>query len=175
MPEADYSEATDNYNEIYRAALKRCGDEGEAKDIVQKTFLQAIENWDKYENGTNCRAWLYTIMRNTQINRYNKEKREPEPWDLDTYTPSSGDGWLSGRIDPPDSLEEIPDEFHWALQQLKPQFRHVVVLVCLQGFKYKEAAYILDVPVGTVMSRLHRGRETLKPLLEHRAKEMGIA
>lgn len=177
MPEVDYSEAIEHYDDMRRIALSRCETEAEAEDVLQRTYEKALENWDKYESGTNCKGWLSTILRNTQINRYRRRTNDKHPTPTDfseTRSPSGDDGWLAEGFESPDSVDGISEEIEWAIQQLSDKFRYVLLLVAFHDFSYKEVAYVLDIPIGTVMSRLYRARREIKPLVALHAKEMGI-
>lgn len=163
-----YEEATEVYEDLKRLAYKRCKDRVVAEDVLQDTYEKEISNWGSYQDGTNCKAWLGVILRNTHINHTRKRKYEHLHDKSPAERNSPCQGHLSGDIHPPDHDvgKGISEAVRDALQQLHEEYRRVVVLVGLHGFMYKEVAYILDCPVGTVMSRLHRARKQLKPLLE---------
>ena len=174
-------EAVAHIDALYGTALRLTKSESDAEDLIQETMLKAFRYFDKYENGTNCKAWLFKIMHNTFINRYRKKQKRKEYLIDDDYRP------LQERAEAPehtpfhedfDSEEQLyfkmfGDEVKEALEQVPVDFRMVVLLADLQDFAYKEIAEIMDCPIGTVMSRLYRGRRMLQDELTEYAKAEG--
>ena len=161
------------YNFGYRLTL----DEDDAKDLVQDTYLKAYRFIESFQKGTNAKAWLFRILKNSFINDYRKKSKEPSKVDyqeVETYYNSEE---VDRQITPDlrvDSLKDmIGDEISNALNSLDVDFKTVIILCDLEGFKYDEMAKILDIPIGTVRSRLHRARNLLKEKLSQYAKEMG--
>lgn len=167
---------------LYAAALRMTRNPADAEDLVQETFLKAYRAFDSFQEGTNLRAWLYRILTNTYINVYRAKQRRPEERDLDEVEDlylykrlGALDEALSGR-----SAEEelmslfTDDEVKAAMESLPERFRLAVYLADVEGFSYKEIAEILDVPIGTVMSRLHRGRKAMQKALFEYAVERGL-
>lgn len=169
--------------QLYSAALRMTRNPADAEDVVQETFLKAYRAYASFEEGTNLKAWLYRILTNTYINRYRKKSRRPDEVDLGEVE----DLYLYRRLgaaNTPDSsrsaeeavLEGIVDEdVKRAVEALPERFRLPVLLADVEGFAYKEIAEIMDVPIGTVMSRLHRGRKQLQKALWQFAEERGLA
>ncbi len=155
---------------LYHAALNMTREEKEAEDLVQETCIKAYRFFHRFERGTNCKAWLLTILRNTYINNYRKQQREPLMLDLQEARELPQD---EQQITPEKKIYEdesrlrflIHDEVKRALDRLPPEFRLVIILADMEGYSYKEIAQILDCPIGTVMSRLHRGRRLLQHTL----------
>ncbi|MGH8975680.1 MAG: sigma-70 family RNA polymerase sigma factor, partial [Acidimicrobiia bacterium] len=155
----------------------------DAEDLVQETYLRAYRAFDSFQEGTNLKAWLYRILTNTFINQYRAAKRRPEQSDIEDvedlylYRRLGGlEAAVAGRSPEAEVLEGIPDaEVKEALESLPEQFRMAVLLADVEGFAYKEIAEILDIPIGTVMSRLHRGRKQLQKRLWDYAVERGLA
>ena len=151
---------------LYSAALRMTRNPADAEDLVQETFLRAYRGFGGFKDGTNLKAWLYKILTNTFINTYRAKKRRPEESqfdDVEEFSLYNRLGGLeaanAGRTPEAEVLESMPDEVvKEALESLPEQFRIAVLLADVEGFSYKEIAEIMDVPVGTVMSRLHRGR-----------------
>lgn len=172
--------ALEHLDELYATALRYTKNEKDAEDLVQETFIKAFTNWDRFEKGTNCRAWLFTILKNTFINRYRRKKKEREILNSDDQRPIEQNFFSRDSTDFYDSPEKeaihktFTPEIQRAFESLSPEFRQVVILADLNEFSYKEIAYILDCPVGTVMSRLFRGRKTMREKLAHTAFERGI-
>jgi RNA polymerase sigma-70 factor (ECF subfamily) len=173
------SEALPFMPELYAAALRLTRNPADAEDLVQETYLRAYRGFGGFEPGTNLRAWLYRILTNAYINTYRKKQREPQ-----TVSEDEVPEWylfekLGGRGAEVSAetrvLEALPDEdVQEALASLPEQFRLAVLLADVDGFSYKEIAEILDVPMGTVMSRLHRGRRALERRLWDVARERGL-
>jgi RNA polymerase sigma-70 factor, ECF subfamily len=165
--------------EMYAAALRLTRDRSDAEDLVQETFLRAYRGFGGFEPGTNLRAWLYRILTNAYINIYRKRQREPvtvsddelpEWWLYEKLGGEGVEASAEARV-----LESLPDEdVQEALASLPEQFRLAVLLADVEGFSYKEIAEILEIPMGTVMSRLHRGRRALEKRLWEVMKERGL-
>jgi len=161
------------YNFGYRLTLDR----DDAKDLVQDTYLKAFRFIESFQKGTNAKAWLFRILKNSFINDYRKKSKEPSKVDyqeIETYYNSDE---VDRQITPDlrvESLKDmIGDEISNALNSLDVDFRTVIILCDLEGFKYEEMAKILDIPIGTVRSRLHRARNLLKEKLKSYAQSMG--
>lgn len=161
------------YNFGYRLTLDR----DDAKDLVQDTYLKAYRFIESFQKGTNAKAWLFRILKNSFINDYRKKSKEPNKVDyqeVETYYNSED---VNRQITPDLRVEAlkdmIGDEISNALNALDVDFRTVIILCDLEGFKYEEMAKILDIPIGTVRSRLHRARQLLKEKLSSYAKTMG--
>ena len=169
-----------NLDELYATALRYTKNEKDAEDLVQETFLKAYNNWDRFEQGTNCRAWLFTILTNTFINKYRRKKKEREILNADDLRPIEQFFFSREKTDFYDNPERetlhkaFSTDVKEALESLSEEFRMVVVLADLNDFSYKEIAHILDCPVGTVMSRLFRGRKMMRQALVDTAYERGI-
>lgn len=166
---------------LYTAALRMTRNAADAEDLVQETFLKAYRSFDRFEEGTNLRAWLYRILTNTFINSYRAAKRRPEKADVedveDLYLYRRIDGLPSdvGRSAEEEVLDNITDdEVKAAIESLPENFRIAVLLADVEGFSYKEIAEITEVPIGTVMSRIHRGRRALQKALTEYAMAGGL-
>jgi RNA polymerase sigma-70 factor, ECF subfamily len=165
---------------LYGAALRMTRNPTDAEDLLQETTLRAYRGFASFEEGTNLKAWLYRILTNSFINTYRKRQREPQtvegPEDLDEWFLFDRLGSRSvQRSAEEDVLERIPDaEVKAALESIPENFRMAVLLADVEGFSYKEIAEIMDVPIGTVMSRLHRGRKALEKALYGLATERGL-
>ena len=167
-------------DQLYSAAMRMTRNPQDAEDLVQETYAKAFAAFHQFRPGTNLKAWLYRILTNAYINSYRKRQRQPiedsheaiEDWQLaraETHTPA---GLKSAEAQ---ALEHLPDsDVKNALQQLPEDFRLAVYLADVEGFAYKEIAEIMGTPVGTVMSRLHRGRNQLRSLLSDYARERGL-
>ena len=168
--------------QLYSAALRMTRNAADAEDVVQETFLKAYRAYHTFQAGTNLKAWLYRILTNTYINRYRKEARRPNEVDFDEvedlYLYKRLGSAESGRVSrsaEDEALEQFVDaDVKAALEELPDHFRMPVLLADVEGFSYKEIAEILDVPIGTVMSRLHRGRKALQKALWAFAEERGL-
>jgi RNA polymerase sigma-70 factor (ECF subfamily) len=163
---------------LYNFALRTTGDKDDALDLLQETFMKAFRFWDKYEKGTNVRAWLFRIMKNSYINRYRKETREPAMVDYDDVE-NFYDSIRDETTDSNDLQKKIysnmlGDEVTQALQSLPEDFRTVVILCDIEGLTYDEIAEFLNCPIGTIRSRLHRGRKMLEEKLYDYARERGM-
>lgn len=167
---------------LYAAALRMTRNSSDAEDLVQETYLRAYRGFANFRDGTNLKAWLYKILTNTFINQYRAKKRRPEEVELDGSAESVTFQQLGGieaanaaRSTEAQVLEALPDtEVKEALESLPEQFRMAVILADIEGFSYKEIADIMEVPLGTVMSRLHRGRKLLQTRLMEYAAERGL-
>jgi RNA polymerase sigma-70 factor (ECF subfamily) len=167
---------------LYTAALRMTRSPADAEDLVQETYLKAYRAFHTYQQGTNLKAWLYRILTNTFINSYRSKKRKPEITeiedveDLYLYRRLGGlEAAAAGRSAEEEVLDHITDsEVKAALESLPEQFRMAVLLADVEGFAYKEIAEILDIPIGTVMSRLHRGRRALQKTLFEFGMERGL-
>jgi len=157
---------------LYSAALRMARDETEAQDLVQDAYLRAYRFFDKFEKGTNFRAWLFKILKNIYINKYRKESKKPQMIDISNVEVS---GDLTAAVTPEDEVfnKLLDDDITNAMDALPEEFRLAIILSDLQGFSYKEIAEILDCPIGTVMSRLHRGRKLLRNSLHDYARKRG--
>lgn len=156
---------------LYNAALRMTKNESDAKDLVQDTYLRAYRFFDKFETGTNVKAWLFAILKNTYINAYKKRRKEPEWIDVSTAEES---GELTTKITPEDEVINnlLDDDIAAAIDALPNEFR-ICVMADINGFTYREIAKIIERPIGTVMSRLHRGRKLLKKALREYARQHG--
>ena len=166
--------------QLYSAALRMTRNPADAEDVVQETFLKAYRAYDSYTEGTNLKSWLYRILTNTYINKYRKQQRRPSEVELgelqDLYLYKRL-GEVSGAAQSAeaDMLDAFVDtDVIDALESLPETFRLPVLLADVDGFSYKEIAEMLDIPIGTVMSRLHRGRKALQKKLWDVAEEHGI-
>jgi len=168
---------------LYSAALRMTRNPADAEDLVQETYLKAYRGFGGFQEGTNLKAWLYRILTNTFINQYRAKKRRPDERELDEvedlylYRRLGGlEAARAGRSAEDELMDFFTDaEVKEALESLPEQFRMAVLLADVEGFSYKEIAEILDIPIGTVMSRLHRGRKALQKQLYEFATERGLA
>ena len=167
-------EALVHLDSLYRVALRLTGNAAEADDLVQETMLKAYRAWEQYQKGTNAKGWLLTILRHAFINEYRRRTRHPETVDLDVIEPFSVFEELQDE-DPQGTFFDriVDDEVLRAIDQLPEQFRETVVLSDVEGLSYEEIARVLDVPVGTVKSRLFRARRLLQQQLYDYAVGMG--
>jgi RNA polymerase sigma factor (sigma-70 family) len=164
-------------NAIYNFAYKLALDEDDAKDLVQDTYLKAYRFINSFEKGTNSKAWLFKILKNSFINEFRKKSKQPAKVDYQeveqTYNSDNVDEDFTIDLRSETVQELLGDEVTNALNSLSIEFRTIIILCDLEGFTYEELAKILDIPIGTVRSRLHRARFVLKQKLENYAKNMG--
>ena len=166
--------------QLYSAALRMTRNTADAEDVVQETYLKAYRAYGTFQEGTNLKAWLYRILTNTYINKYRKKQRRPNEVELgelqDLYLYKRLGEHSGAQVSAEsEALDMFVDEdIVEALESLPENFRLPVLYADVEGFSYKEIAEILDVPIGTVMSRLHRGRKTLQRKLWNLAVERGL-
>lgn len=167
-------------DQLYGAALRMTRNPADAEDLVQETYIKAFQGFRSYKPGTNLKAWLYRILTNAYINNYRKAQRRPAEYATDDITDSqiaetashTSIGLRSAEVE---ALEKLPDEeIRDALMSLKEDYRMVVFYADVEGLPYKEIAEIMGTPIGTVMSRLHRGRKQLRDALHNVAVERGF-
>ncbi len=171
-------EAIPHMDAIYNYALRMTGDEDDADDLVQETFMKAFRFFDKFEKGTNCKAWLFRIMKNSFINDYRKNTKEPNKVDYDDvqnfYENIKSDEVETKHYELDAFSDLLDDDISEAIEKLPEDFRTVIILNDIEGFTYEEIADFVDIPVGTVRSRLHRARKMLYVQLFDYAKEKGF-
>jgi RNA polymerase sigma-70 factor (ECF subfamily) len=166
--------------QLYSAALRMTRNPADAEDVVQETYLKAYRGYDSFEEGTNLKAWLYRILTNTYINKYRKAQRRPNEVELGELQ----DFYLYKRLGEASGASEsaentaldmfVDEDIIGAIEDLPENFRLPVIYADVEGFTYKEIAEILDIPIGTVMSRLHRGRKALQRKLWDLAVDHGL-
>jgi RNA polymerase sigma-70 factor (ECF subfamily) len=168
---------------LYSGALRMTRNPADADDLVQETYLRAYRGFGGFQEGTNLKAWMYRILTNTYINAYRAKQRRPDETDLDEvedlylYRRLGGlEAARSGRSAEDELMDTFSEaEVKTAIEELPENFRMAVLLADVEGFSYKEIAEILDIPIGTVMSRLHRGRKALQKALYDYAVTHGLA
>ena len=175
-------QATQYAPQLFSTALRMTRNRSDAEDLVQETYLKGWRAYGSFQEGTNLRAWLFRIMTNTYINKYNKDKRRPNETELDDVEElylyrrlgSFDQSKMSASAE--DQMMELftDDEVKNAIEELPETFRLPLLLSDVDGFAYKEIAEMLDIPIGTVMSRLHRGRKAMQKRLYEYAKERGM-
>ena len=167
-------------DQLYAAAMRMTRNPSDAQDLVQETFVKAFAAFKQFEQGTNLKAWLYRILTNTFINTYRKKQREPfqgtiddlEDWQLGGAESRTA---MTNRSAEAEAIDHLPDSaVKDALQSIPEDFRLAVYFADVEGFSYQEIAEIMKTPIGTVMSRLHRGRRLLRDLLAGYARERGL-
>ena len=172
--------AFEHMDSLYSTALRMTRNAAEAEDLVQDTYLRAYRFFDKFEPGTNFKAWIFKILTNTFINKYRKKARTPQQVHFEKveFGIENEDEYQNpqdwGGFDEKKYEELFDDDIKSALLQLSDEFRMVILLADVEGFSYKEIADIIERPIGTVMSRLFRGRRMLQKILEKYAKREGF-
>ncbi len=153
---------------LYTAAFYLTKDDTEAEDLVQETYLRAFRFFDKFQPGTNCRAWLLSILRNLFINRYRQKRQDPEIKDWEKI-----DQLYESLVEQGERVE-MGDEVETALRELPEEYRTAIVLVDIEDLSYEEAAKVMECAIGTIRSRISRGRRLLQVALREYALEMGL-
>lgn len=163
---------------MYNFALRLTSDPSDAEDLVQDTIVKAFRFFSSYEKGTNAKAWLFRILKNSYINNYRKQSKKPNQVDYDEvssfYETIRADRTDTSDLEDKMFRELVDDDISQALEELPEDFRTVVLLCDVEGFTYEEIANMLDVPIGTIRSRLHRGRNLLKAQLKEYAEKRGF-
>ena len=170
-------EAMPHENALFNYALKISGNSNDAQDLVQETYYKAYRHFDKFQSGTNSKAWMFMILKNSFINDYRKSKREPTKLDYEQiqnfYENVKSDRSQSNNLDKEFYNSLFDDEMTEAIDQLPTKMREVFLLCDLEGYSYEETAELVGCPIGTVRSRLHRARHMLQELLLDYAKDRG--
>ncbi|MGI9608402.1 MAG: sigma-70 family RNA polymerase sigma factor [Acidimicrobiales bacterium] len=168
-------------DQLYSAALRMTRNAADAEDLVQETYLKAYRGYERFQEGTNLKAWMYRILTNSYINRYRAKQRRPDETDLSDvedmylYRRLGGEQAGIGTSAEETFLSSVTDtQVKAAIEAIPENFRMAVLLADVEGFAYKEIAEILDVPIGTVMSRIHRGRKALEKQLHSYAEERNL-
>ena len=179
IKEGDFTNETlPHENALYNYALKISGNTDDAQDLVQETYYKAYRHFDKFQSGTNSKAWMFMILKNTFINDYRKSKREPYKLDYEQiqnfYENIKSDRAQENNLDSDYYNNLLDDELTEAIDQLPTKMREVFLLCDLEGYSYEETAELVDCPIGTVRSRLHRARHMLQEILFDYAKEKGF-
>ncbi len=170
-------EAVPHMDVLYNFALRMTNNPADAEDLLQETFLKAYRFWESYEQGTNIRAWLFRILKNSYINRYRKESKEPEQVEYDEV--QNYVATVRSATGGPEDVQEsifgnlLDDDVAGAIADLPEEFRTVLILCDIEGLTYEETAEFVDIPLGTVRSRLHRARKILRTRLLHYARTRG--
>ena len=172
------SETLPHKSALYNYALKISGNADDAQDLVQETYYKAFRYFDKFQSGTNSKAWMFMILKNTFINDYRKSKREPYKLDYEQiqnfYENVKADQAIENNLDKDFYNDLFDDELTEAIDQLPTKMREVFLLCDLEGYSYEETADLVGCPIGTVRSRLHRARHMLQEILFDYAKERGF-
>jgi RNA polymerase sigma-70 factor (ECF subfamily) len=179
IKEEDFTtETLPHENALYNYALKISGNTDDAQDLVQETYYKAYRHFDKFQSGTNSKAWMFMILKNTFINDYRKSKREPYKLDFEQiqnfYENVKSDRSYTNNLDKDFFNDLLDDELTEAIDQLPTKMREVFLLCDLEGYSYEETADLVQCPIGTVRSRLHRARHMLQEILFDYAKERGF-
>ncbi len=174
-------EAMPLMDQLYSAALRMTRNPADAEDLVQETYLKAYRGYERFQEGTNLKAWMYRILTNSYINRYRAKQRRPDETDISDvedmylYRRLGGEHSDVGTSAEEAFLSSVTDStVKAAIEALPENFRIAVLLADVEGFAYKEIAEILDIPIGTVMSRIHRGRKALEKQLHEFAGERNL-
>ncbi|MCF8243398.1 MAG: sigma-70 family RNA polymerase sigma factor [Melioribacteraceae bacterium] len=172
------NEALPHIDALYNFALKMTGSEDDADDLVQETYLKAFRFFDKFEKGTNCKAWLFSILKNSFINEYRKVSKQPNKVDYDDiqnfYENIKSSDVKTQHYEEDSFANFLDDDISKAISDLPDDFRTVIILSDIEGFTYEEIADFVDCPIGTVRSRLHRARKMLYAKLYDYAKDKGF-
>lgn len=171
-------EAVPHMSALYNYAVRMTRDRDDAADLIQETFLKAFRFFDSFEQGTNCKAWLFRILKNTYINTYRKTSKGPDTVEYDAveefYDTIKDSTVETSTLEQQMFDQALDDEVSEAIQRLPDEFRTVIILCDIEGFTYEEIAEFIDCPIGTVRSRLHRARKVLAATLADYAKARGF-
>lgn len=172
-------EAVPHLSALYNYALRMTRDRDDAADLVQDTFMKAFRFFDSFEQGTNCKAWLFRILKNTYINTYRKSSKGPDTVEYDVveefYDTIKDSSVETSTLEQQLFEQALDDQVSEAIQRLPDDFRTVIILCDIEGFTYEEIAEFIDCPIGTVRSRLHRARKILAATLADYARERGFS